>query len=200
MNDLVFTPPMQSEVPAAAEPQRALPPQVDPPPASARSFAFFDRRVVRPLSERMLCPLTVLDLCAGPGWLGFQLAANGHAAIALSAQACPPEGLGVVEPLIGTLPGRMKRLTAAFEAMPLASGSVDLAVFNGVLDQRLDLRLALLEAIRVVRPGGRLALLEALFGEPLTHAALKAASTGSGLSWRLRRTPSRGDLWVSERP
>ena len=129
----------------------------------ARTYETLARRVVLPLSERLLKPLRVLDLGAGSGWLSFRMALGGHSAIALDIRDDAVDGLAAADPLIALAPDRMRRLTASFEAIPLPPGSVDLAVFNASLHYAVDLGAALAEATRVVRPGGQIVIADSPF-------------------------------------
>jgi SAM-dependent methyltransferase len=57
----------------------------------------------------------------------------------------------------------MECLVAPFEAIPLTSGSVDMALFNASLHYATDLHSVLRETHRVVRPGGQIAILDTPF-------------------------------------
>ncbi len=129
----------------------------------ARTYETLARRIVLPLSERLLKPLRVLDLGAGAGWLSFRMVQAGHAAIALDIRDDAIDGLGAADPLIALALGRMQRMTASFEAIPLPPGSVDLAVFNAALHYAVDLHAALAEVVRVVRPGGQIVIADSPF-------------------------------------
>jgi SAM-dependent methyltransferase len=52
---------------------------------------------------------------------------------------------------------------ASFDQIPCRDASADLAVFNAAIHYALDLQAALREAARVVRPGGRLVILDSPF-------------------------------------
>lgn len=129
----------------------------------ARSFEAFRRHVVRPHAARLGRPLTVLDLGAGNGWLSHRLAMEGHSAVALDIRADAVDGLGAAEHLEARAGGRMSLLLASFDEIPLGSAYADIAVFNASLHYALDLPRALRQAARVVRPGGRLAILDSPF-------------------------------------
>jgi len=129
----------------------------------ARSFEAFDRIVIRPMAERLGRALSVLDLGAGNGWLSYRLATQGHQAIALDIRDDDVDGLGAAGGLEALADGRMQRRVASFEDIPLQAASLDVAVFNASLHYALDLERALDEAARVVRPGGRLVILDSPF-------------------------------------
>jgi SAM-dependent methyltransferase len=135
----------------------------------ARTFEAFVQRVLRPEAAWLRRPLRVLDLGAGNGWLSFRVASEGHRATALDIRDDRVDGLGAAAPLLGRVAGRMDRLVASFEAIPLADASMDVAVFNASLHYALDLEDALSEAARVVRPGGTLAILDSPFYREERH-------------------------------
>jgi SAM-dependent methyltransferase len=129
----------------------------------ARSYAAFRDRVLRPLAADRGGPLTILDLGAGNGWLSYRVALEGHRAVALDIRDDDVDGLGAASEYVARLPDRIERVIAPFEAIPLADASSDLAVFNASLHYAVDLSAVLAEARRVVRPGGRLAILDTPF-------------------------------------
>lgn len=129
----------------------------------ARSFDAFLRHVLRPMARKLDRPLSVLDLGAGNGWLSYRAALEGHSAIALDIRDDGVDGLGAAGPLMRRVPGKIERVVASFDAIPLAASSVDIAVFNASLHYALDLASTLKEATQVVRRGGRLVILDSPF-------------------------------------
>ena len=134
-------------------------------------------RLVGPASGRSL---DVLDLGAGNGWLSYRIAQLGHRATALDIRDDDVDGLGAAGPFIARAEGRMRTLVAPFEAIPASTSSFDLAVFNASLHYATDLAAVLAEAVRVVRPGGRLVILDSPFyrreADGLAMVAEKAAA------------------------
>jgi SAM-dependent methyltransferase len=126
----------------------------------ARSYDALMARVIRPLAAAAGRPLRIIDLGAGNGWLSYRLVAAGHAAVALDFRDDGIDGLGAAQPLAEHSGGRMERLVAVFEDIPLPSASFDAAIFNASLHYAFDLTDALEEAGRVVRPGGRLVIMD----------------------------------------
>ena len=130
----------------------------------ARTFKCFVARVLQPLVlARAPEPLTVLDLGAGNGWLCYRVARLGQRAIAVDWRTDTVDGLGAAAIYSAHLPRLFARVAAAFEAIPLPPGSVDITVFNASLHYALDLADVLGEAARVVRPTGSIAVLDSPF-------------------------------------
>jgi SAM-dependent methyltransferase len=129
----------------------------------ARTFEAFMRRVLRPLAARHGRPLTVLDLGAGNGWLSYRAACEGHLAIALDIRADKIDGLGAADCLVAHAPGRIERIVASFDAIPLADDTADVTVFNASLHYATDLAAVLAEACRVTAAGATIAILDSPF-------------------------------------
>jgi SAM-dependent methyltransferase len=129
----------------------------------ARTFEAFRAQVVRPMARFVGSPLKVLDLGAGNGWLSYRMALDGHYATALDIRDDRVDGLGASLPFLDLTGGRMRIAVATFEAIPAADASFDVAVFNASLHYATDLATVLGETARVVRPGGRLVILDSPF-------------------------------------
>jgi SAM-dependent methyltransferase len=140
----------------------------------ARTFEAFRRDVLIPATAQGR-PLRIIDLGAGNGWLSYRVAVEGHSAVALDIRDDAVDGLGAAGPFLERAQGRMQRLVAAFEAIPLATACVDLAVFNASLHYAGDLAAVLREAARVVRPGGRLVILDSPFYRRRRHGEAMVA-------------------------
>ena len=129
----------------------------------ARTFEAFMARVVRPMAAGAGRSLALLDLGAGNGWLSHRVAQEGHFATALDIRDDQVDGLGASRPFVQRVGTRMQTAVAAFETIPAPDASFDIAVFNASLHYAADLPAVLAEAARVVRPGGRLAILDSPF-------------------------------------
>jgi SAM-dependent methyltransferase len=138
-------------------------PQADQWAVRARTFEAFVGRVLEPLAGRRGRPLSVIDLGAGNGWLSYRVACAGHSAIALDIRADEIDGLGAADCLAANAPGRIERVVASFDAIPLADDIADIAVFNASLHYATDLPRVLAEAHRVTGPGGTIAILDSPF-------------------------------------
>jgi SAM-dependent methyltransferase len=133
----------------------------------ARSFEALLRHVVAPLERRG--PLRALDLGAGCCWLAYRLAQRGHAALAADLQTDERDGLGAHvrydAPLLA--------VQAEFERLPLAGEQLDLVVINAALHYATDYVAALGEALRVLRPGGALAIVDTpVYHDPSSGARM----------------------------
>jgi len=147
----------------------------------ARSFVVLQRRVLAPLHQREIARemargganiarscaqlgvpsragagLRVLDLGAGVGWLSNRMALLGHApcAVDLTVDAC--DGLGAA----GHYAPGWPRLQAEYDRLPLAGDQADLIVYNASLHYSADYRATLAEALRVLRRGGRIVVMD----------------------------------------
>jgi SAM-dependent methyltransferase len=138
-------------------------PQADQWAIRARTFEAFMNRVLHPAAQRSERPLTVLDLGAGSGWLSYRVGREGHLAIALDIRSDKVDGLGAADCLVAHSPGRIERIVASFDAIPLARDTADLTVFNASLHYATDLSCVLREAARVTAPGGVIAILDSPF-------------------------------------
>jgi SAM-dependent methyltransferase len=123
----------------------------------ARSFEALVRFVARTRPRR------VLDLGAGNGWLSYRLALAGIPSVAVDMRDDDVDGLGAAACYLEQPFGRFERIGASFEALPVASGSFDMAIFNASLHYAIDLEATLGEARRVVRPGGSIVILDSPF-------------------------------------
>jgi SAM-dependent methyltransferase len=88
------------------------------------------------------------------------MAQMGHRALALDIRDDHVDGLGASQPFLQRTDGRMRIAVAGFDAIPADVASFDVAVFNASLHYATDLAAVLAEAVRVVRPGGRIVILD----------------------------------------
>jgi SAM-dependent methyltransferase/uncharacterized protein YbaR (Trm112 family) len=113
------------------------------------------RAVVQPL-EADHAKLTILDLGAGNGWLANRLVERGHDLIAIDLQTNDFDGLGCHR----FYETKWSPVQAEFDRLPLLDRSVDLVAFNASLHYSHSLRETIAEALRVLKPGGRIAVLD----------------------------------------
>jgi len=100
----------------------------------------------------------VLDLCGGTGDLALDLAAAGPSVVC--ADFSWPMLLGARPKLAGAGPGSVRLLLADALHLPFAEGSFDLVTIAFGLRNLRTVGEGLAEMRRVLRPGGRLGILE----------------------------------------
>ena len=98
----------------------------------------------------------MLDLGAGVGWLSNRLAGLGHYPCAIDLNLDPRDGLGAARHYGGDWPC----VQAEFDRLPLADRQADLVIYNASLHYSTAYRATLAEALRVLRPGGRIVVLD----------------------------------------
>ena len=138
---------------------RALPEtEPDDPQASVwairrRSFQRLCREVV---GRRAGASPAVLELGAGCGWLSHRLTRLGCRAVAVDLLDDDCDGLGAGRHYERGFP----RVQADFDLLPFAPGQFDLVVFNGSLHYAPVVAASLDRACRMLRAGGRLAIVD----------------------------------------
>ncbi len=109
---------------------------------------------------RLLPPMTIADLGAGEGTLALMLAQRARKVIAVDssrkmvefgADVAARNGVNNLEYRMGDL-----------EELPIADGEVDLALLHQSLHHALHPQKAVDEAWRIVRPGGRIVIMDLL--------------------------------------
>lgn len=130
----------------------------------ARTFDAFLVWVVAPAERRVAPrPLDVVDVGAGNGWLCYRMALAGHRAVASDLRLDVVDGLGAGSLYRNHLESDFGRVAAGFDSLPFPDRSFDLAVFASSLHCASDLGATIDEVSRVVRPGGRIAVLDSPF-------------------------------------
>lgn len=100
----------------------------------------------------------VADLGAGVGWLSYRLALLGYRAVAVDASVDDAFGLGAARAYQAVAP--FLAVQGDLERPPLQRSSLSLALFNASLHYAADLAAALRRAADLLKPGGRLMVLD----------------------------------------
>jgi SAM-dependent methyltransferase len=140
------------------------------PAGAVESFAgvgfFFDLAALTPGE-------TVVDLGSGSGMDAFYAAALVGPSGRVIGIDFTPEQLEKARKLAadaGT--EQVEFVEGRIEDVPLALASVDCVISNGVINLAPDKRAVFVEAARLLRPGGRLAIADIITEKPLTEAII----------------------------
>jgi ubiquinone/menaquinone biosynthesis C-methylase UbiE/DNA-binding transcriptional ArsR family regulator len=160
-----------AEIPEAVPDQAAL--QLTLRKRQDKSRAFFDEmagrfgreyvpgRSWKGLAEallKLMAPLVIADLGAGEGTFSLLLAQRAKKVIAVdSSEKMVEYGTSLAEKQ--SVSGLEYRL-GDLESVPIEDGSVDLAFFSQSLHHALHPERAIAEAWRILKPGGRIAVLD----------------------------------------
>ena len=118
---------------------------------AARAFAIWKRACCRRSRGNTGGQLRIADLGAGNCWLSYRLALRGHRPIAIDILGDPLDGLAAGRHYQDRAP--FPRINAEFDDLPLATGSLDAAIYNASIHYSTDYRRTLSEIRRVLRPG-----------------------------------------------
>jgi len=117
----------------------------------ARSFDCLLQKVLKPTDV----PGTILDLGAGNCWMSFRLALLGHRPVAVDLLTNDQDGLAAGAHYSGHLSGPLPRFQAELTRLPFQDGQFDAIVFNASFHYSEDYEATLVEALRCLKPGGR---------------------------------------------
>jgi len=106
----------------------------------------------------------VVDIGAGPGFLAAEMAAEGARVVAVDPSVSMRE-------LARSRGVDMEVVDGSAEALPLPDGALDAAVATQVLEYVPEVPKALAEIRRVLRPGGRVLLLDTDWDSVVWHSA-----------------------------
>jgi SAM-dependent methyltransferase len=98
----------------------------------------------------------ILELGAGCAWLSHRLATLGYRVVALDRLDDEADGLCACK----HYPVAFPAVQADFDAMPFAPHQFDVAVFTGSLHYSMDPAASLGEAVRMLVPGGAVAVMD----------------------------------------
>ena len=122
----------------------------------ARSYRYFERRILPGLESSAGRPLRILDLGAGNGWMSYRLSLRGHRMIALDIFADALDGLGAIRHYPMPIPA----VIAEFDRLPFRGISFDLAIFNSSLHYSADYCRTIGEVLRCLRPTGQVFIID----------------------------------------
>jgi SAM-dependent methyltransferase len=122
----------------------------------ARTFRHFQRTVLARIEKQFGCPLDVLDLGAGNGWLSYRLACHNHHPVALDVFCDQRDGLGALP----NYPIPIPAVSADFDNLPFRDSSFDLAIYNSSLHYSPNYGRTLTELRRCLRPSGRFVIMD----------------------------------------
>ncbi len=114
------------------------------------------RRALRTWTGPGEAPLKACDLGAGNGWLSNRLALAGLAVAAVDLSSNTFDGLGCRK----YYDSSFVCAQAEFDHLPFQAEQFDLAVFNASLHYSTDVEVTVAEALRVLRPEGRIVVLD----------------------------------------
>ena len=126
----------------------------------AKSYAYFERRILAKVECQSGAGLQVADLGAGTGWLSYRLALRGHKPVAVDILTDPLDGLGAANHYFTALEKKFPLFQAEFDNLPFVRGQFDLVVFNSSLHYSTDYKCTLGEALRCLRPGGQVVIMD----------------------------------------
>jgi len=116
------------------------------------SYRYLERRVLPPIEKQFARPLRIADLGAGNCWMSYRLALRGHRPVAIDILGDPLDGLAAGRHYQEKSP--FPRVNGEFDELPLASHSLDLAIYNASIHYSPDYRRTLSEIRRCLKPEG----------------------------------------------
>jgi SAM-dependent methyltransferase len=129
----------------------------------AISFRYMLRNILPGIEGRVARPLDILDIGAGNGWLSYRLAQRGHLPVAVDLLDNDADGLGAARHYYGSLGWLFPRFQAEMDRLPFTNTQFDVAIFNASLHYSEDYCATLREAVRCLRPGGHVLVIDSPF-------------------------------------
>jgi len=126
----------------------------------ARSCRYLERNILPRLEERHGDNLRVLDIGAGNGWLSYRLALSGHRPVAVDVCSNAYDGLEAARHYATVLPEFFARFEAEMNCLPFDDAQFDVAIYNASFHYSTDYERTLREAIRCLRPGGTILIVD----------------------------------------
>lgn len=106
----------------------------------------------------------MLDVATGTGLVAFALARRGAEVVGLDQSEEMLSGARARQAALGQLPGAVTFIRGEAEQLPFADGSFDALTFTYLLRYVEDPAATMAELARVLKPGGRIGMVE--FGVP----------------------------------
>jgi SAM-dependent methyltransferase len=115
-------------------------------------------RTYQYLASRLLPAdaIDIADLGAGNCWLSYRLQQMGRNPVAVDLSTDSRDGLGAAR----HYPQPFPLVQAEFDLLPFADGQFDLVIFNASFHYSTDYHRSLKAALRCLRPGGRIVVLD----------------------------------------
>jgi ubiquinone/menaquinone biosynthesis C-methylase UbiE len=135
----------------------------------AKTYRYFEAKILPDLERDLSGPLNILDLGAGPGWLSYRLALRGHHPVAIDLLDDPLDGLGAARHYHAALGRDFPAVQAEFDNLPFADTQFDLAIFNASFHYATDYRQTLQEVRRCSRWAARIIILDTPIYERHEH-------------------------------
>jgi SAM-dependent methyltransferase len=117
----------------------------------SRSYDFLIRHLLKPSHGRG----SILDLGAGNCWMSFRLALLGYGMVAVDLLTNENDGLGAAGHFHKHLSTPIPRFQAEATHLPFRDEQFDVIIFNASFHYAEDYEAALSEALRCLKPGGR---------------------------------------------
>ena len=124
----------------------------------ARSFLYLTRHILTPTPPEN--EARVLDIGAGNCWMSYRLALAGYCPVAVDLLINDRDGLAAAEHYRKFLPTMFPRYQAEMDRLPFPDGHFDTAVFNASFHYSEDAEVTLREALRCVRVGGQVVIID----------------------------------------
>jgi ubiquinone/menaquinone biosynthesis C-methylase UbiE len=137
----------------------------------ARTYHYFESKILPPLEKKAGRRLHVLDLGAGNGWMSYRLSLRNHFSVALDIFRDDRDGLLAARhyPRVPPL------VEAEFDRLPFGTASFDLIVYNSSLHYSTNYEATLAEARRCLRRVGKIAILDSPVYRRKEHGELMIA-------------------------
>lgn len=122
----------------------------------AKTYQYFERRILRNMERERGRSLDILDLGAGNGWMSYRLALRHHHVVALDIFSDARDGLLAARHYADSFAA----VEADFDCLPFEQNRFDLAIFNSSFHYSTDYVATLSEVRSCLRPHGAVVILD----------------------------------------